>query len=103
MSGRKEGFILWLATKLLKKMINGLSHFLPSGGGTEFADNAMESIYYIVEGTMLFKGDDEVETVLEAGDSVHIAPHSKKSVTNIGTTTAQMLVILLPEAANSFK
>ena len=48
---------------------------------------------------MLFKGDDGVETVLEAGDSVHIAPHSKKSVTNIGTTTAQMLVILLPEAA----
>ena len=81
------------------RLINGLSHFLPSGGGTEFGDNAMESIYYIVEGTMLFKGDDEVETVLEAGDSVHIAPHSKKSVTNIGTTTAQMLVILLPEAA----
>jgi hypothetical protein len=74
------------------RLINGLSHFLPSGGGTEFADNAME-------GTMLFKGDDGVETVLEAGDSVHIAPHSKKSVTNIGTTTAQMLVILLPEAA----
>ena len=68
-------------------------------GGTEFGDNAMESIYYIVEGTMLFKGDDGVETVLEAGDSVHIAPHSKKCVTNIGTTTAQMLVVLLPEAA----
>ena len=81
------------------RLINGLSHFLPSGGGTEFGDNAMESIYYIVEGTMLFKGDDGVETVLEAGDSVHIAPHSKKCVTNIGTTTAQMLVVLLPEAA----
>ena len=81
------------------RLINSLSHFLPSGGGTEFGDNAMESIYYIVEGTMLFKGDDGVETVLEAGDSVHIAPHSKKCVTNIGTTTAQMLVVLLPEAA----
>ena len=81
------------------RLINGLSHFLPSGGGTEFGDNAIESIYYIVEGTMLFKGDDGVETVLEAGDSVHIAPHSKKCVTNIGTTTAQMLVVLLPEAA----
>lgn len=32
------------------RLINGLSHFLPSGGGTEFGDNAMESIYYIVEG-----------------------------------------------------
>ncbi|MCD8323500.1 MAG: cupin domain-containing protein [Clostridiales bacterium] len=78
------------------RLTNGLSHFLPSGGGTEYLSNQMESLYYIIEGTMLFKGDDGVETVLNAGDSVHIAPGSTKSVTNIGTTTAQMLVVLLP-------
>ncbi len=77
------------------QMTNGLSHFLPSGGGTEYRSNQKESIYYIIEGTMLFKGDDGVETVLEAGDSVHIGPGSAKSVTNIGPTTAQMLVVLL--------
>ncbi len=80
------------------RLINGLSHFLPSGGGTEFASNPAESIYYIVEGTMLFKGEDGTETVLEKGDSVHIASNSPKCVTNIGPTTAQMLVILLPPA-----
>lgn len=79
------------------RLVNGLSHFLPSGGGTDLGENPMESIYYIVEGTMLFTGDDGVETVLTAGDSVHIAPHSKKSVKNIGSTTAQMLVVLLNE------
>ncbi len=80
------------------RIVNGLSHFLPSGGGTDFAANQMESIYYIIHGTMLFKGEDEVETVLEAGDSVHIAPGSAKCVTNIGPDTAQMLVVLLPAA-----
>lgn len=82
------------------KLVNGLSHFLPNGGGTDYAANPLESIYYIVEGTMKFTGDDGVETILEAGDSVHIAPGAKKSVENIGSTTAQMLVILLPPAAN---
>ena len=35
--------------------------------------NPAESIYYIIEGTMLFKAEDGTETVLNAGDSVHIA------------------------------
>lgn len=78
------------------KLINGLTHFLPAGGGTEFAANTAESIYYILHGTMKFKGEDGVETVLEAGDSVHIAGGSPKCVTNIGPDTAQMLVVLLP-------
>ncbi len=81
------------------RIINGLSHFLP-GGGTEFGANALESIYYIVEGQMLFKGDDGEEVLLQKGDSVHIAPGCKKSVLNTGTTSAQMLVILLPPDEN---
>lgn len=81
------------------KLVNGLTHFLP-GGGTEYGANPLESIYYIVEGQMLFKGDDGEEILLEKGDSVHIAPGSKKSVTNTGTESAQMLVVLLPPAAN---
>ena len=82
------------------KLVCGLSHFLPAGGGTEYGANPLESIYYIIKGKMLLKGDDGSETVLEEGDSVHIAPGSKKSVTNIGTETAQMLVVLLPPAQN---
>ena len=78
------------------RLINGLTHFLPAGGGTEFAANQMESIYYILHGQMLFKGEDGAETLLTDGDSVHIAPGSAKCVTNVGTDTAQMLVVLLP-------
>lgn len=80
------------------KVIMGLTHFLPEGGGTEFGGGPVESIYYIKKGKMLFKGEDGVETVLEEGDSVHIAANSPKCVTNIGTETAEMLVVLLPAA-----
>lgn len=80
------------------RMIMGLSHFLPAGGGTEYGANPLESIYYVIKGKLLFKGGDGVETLLEEGDSVHIAPGSAKSVTNVGTETAQMLVCLLPPA-----
>ena len=47
---------------------------------------------------MTFKGEDGVETVLKKGDSVHIAGGSPKCVTNTGTESAQMLVVLLPPA-----
>ena len=80
------------------QLINGITYFLPYGGGTEFAANPAESIYFILKGTMMFKGEDGVETVLNAGDSVHIAGGSPKCVTNIGTDAAEMHVILLPPA-----
>ena len=78
------------------RLILSRSHFLPAGGGTDFSTNTAESIYYVAEGKLLFKGEDGVETLLEKGDSVHVAPNSPKCVTNVGTETAIMLVILLP-------
>ena len=80
------------------KLIFSKSHFLPAGGGTEFASNPAESIYYCEKGKLLFKGEDGKETLLEAGDSVHIAGGSPKCVTNVGVETAIMLVVLLPAA-----
>ena len=80
------------------QLINGITHFLPAGGGTEYAANPAESIYFILEGEMMFKGEDGVETLLKKGDSVHIAGGSPKCVTNVGTESAQMLVVLLPPA-----
>ena len=78
-------------------VVMGLSHFLP-GGRTDYGSNAMESIYYIVEGQMYLESEigtpDEVKTTLYAGDSYHCGPHTKKSVFNNGMTTAQMLVVL---------
>ena len=73
-------------------IIVGLTHFLP-GGGTDFGNNPMESMYYVVEGEMTLKTDDG-ETVLHAGDSFHCGPGTNKCVKNTGTTSAQMLVAL---------
>lgn len=73
-------------------VIMGLTHFLP-GGGTDLGNNAMESLYYVVEGEMTLKTDDE-ETVLHAGDSFHCGPGTNKSVKNTGTSSAKMLVAL---------
>ena len=72
--------------------IMGLTHFLP-GGRTDFGNNPMESIYYIVEGEMTLKTDDG-ETVLKAGDSFHCGPGTNKCVTNTGTSSTKMLVVL---------
>lgn len=74
------------------QIIMGLSHFLP-GGGCEFGNNPLESIYYIVSGEMTLKTDTE-ETVLKAGDSFHCGPFTNKSIHNNGTETCQMLVCL---------
>ena len=70
------------------KLIVSRSHFLPAGGGTDFSTNAAESIYYVAKGKLLFKGEDGQETLLEEGDSVHIAANSPKCVTNVGVETA---------------
>ena len=78
------------------KMIMGITYFIP-GGGTDFANNPMESIYYILSGEMTLKTED-CETVLHAGDSFHCCGGVNKSVLNTGTEVTKMLVCLLPPA-----
>lgn len=76
----------------------GLSHFLPNGG-CEYGSNPKESIYYILEGQMYLESEvgteNEIKTTLYAGDSFHCGPHTKKSVLNTGSTSTQMLVVLV--------
>ncbi len=76
----------------------GLSHFLP-GGGCNYGANAKESVYYIIEGQMYLESEvgtpDEVKTTLYAGDTYHCGPNTKKSVLNTGSTSCQMLVVLI--------
>lgn len=76
------------------KMIMGITYFIP-GGYTDFGNNPMESIYYILTGEMTLKTDD-CETVLHAGDSFRCCGGVSKSVKNTGTEVCQMLVCLLP-------
>ncbi|MCF0142999.1 MAG: cupin domain-containing protein [Parasporobacterium sp.] len=78
------------------RVIMGITHFLPKGGGTEIGGNPSDSIYYILEGEMTFEGEDGQQIVLQKGDSVHIAPNYKKKVTNTANIATQMLVVLVP-------
>lgn len=74
------------------KLTIGLSHFLP-GGGCEFGNNAKESVYYIIEGEMTVKTDDN-EVTMYAGDSFHCGPFTNKSIHNNGSVCTKMLVCL---------
>ena len=76
------------------KMIMGITYFQP-GGYTDFGANPLESIYYILEGQMTLKTEEE-ETVLYAGDSFRCVGGVVKSVTNNGDSVTKMLVCLLP-------
>lgn len=76
----------------------GLSHFLP-GGGCEFSNNAMESVYYIISGDMTLKTEDG-ETVLHPGDTFHCGPYTNKGIHNNGTECVKMLVVLTNPNAN---
>jgi len=70
----------------------GLSHFLP-GGGCEFGNNAMESVYYVISGELTLKTED-VETVLLPGDTFPGGPGTNKGIHNNGTECVKMLVVL---------
>lgn len=75
------------------KLVAGLSRFAP-GGGTNYVGVPLESIYYIIEGQMLYTDDTGKEILLTKGDSVHVAPNVTKSVLNTGKEDTLMLVIL---------
>lgn len=79
-------------------MTQGLSHFLP-GGGCEYGANALESIYYIIDGEMDIVVEEgtlqETRTRLHPGDSFHCGPNTRKGIRNNGTTTCRMLVTLV--------
>jgi quercetin dioxygenase-like cupin family protein len=83
-------------------MTIGLSHFLP-GGGCEYGSNALESVYYIVEGemTLTVANDEGLQqvTVLHKGDAFHCGAGTPKSVINTGSESCQMLVALYKKPA----
>ena len=79
------------------KIIMGITYFVP-GGYTDFTNNPMESIYYILTGEMTLKTDDG-ETVLKAGDSFDCVGGVNKSVCNTGEEVCKMLVVLQPPQA----
>lgn len=75
------------------KITVGLSTFHP-GGGTNYVPVPLESVYYLLEGQLLFTDENGRETVFKKGDSVHVAANTTKSIVNNGTEDAVMLVVL---------
>ena len=70
----------------------GMSHFLP-GGGAEFGKVPMELVYFVLEGEITVKNENE-SFVLKQWDSIHIMPGDEREVINETNKPATMLVIM---------
>ena len=68
----------------------GLSHFLP-GGGAEFGGAPVERIYFVLQGEVVVKGEQQ-EHVLKAQDSLFIGPNEKRELLNKTNQPASVLV-----------
>jgi glyoxylate utilization-related uncharacterized protein len=68
----------------------GLSHFLPNGGA-EFGGAPVERIYFVLEGEVVVRGENEEHT-LGKYDSLFIGPNEKRELLNKTNMPASVLV-----------
>ena len=79
-----------------KKLIVGVSHFLPGGGAGPDA-SPPEKIYYIMAGELtVIAGGKEI--VAKAGDSVYIGPNESREIINRGHDVCTIAVAVAPPA-----
>lgn len=84
-----------------QKFWMGVSTFLP-GGGAEYAyeDNALEKVYYILEGEMTVTDKAGTKYVLRKDDSISFPPNEGRHLLNESNLPARMLVIINYPDAN---
>jgi len=70
----------------------GLSHFLP-GGGAEFDASPVEKVYFVLEGEITVK-TEENSVVLGQWDSVYIAAGEGREIVNATNRPASMIVVI---------
>ncbi len=70
----------------------GLSHFLP-GGGAEYDQSPTEKIYFVLDGEVTIRSDQE-EITLRPWDSIYIGPGEGRSIINKTNRPASMLVVI---------
>lgn len=70
----------------------GLSHFLP-GGGAEFDATPTEKVYFVLEGEVTVKTEEQ-ELTLRRWESVFIPPNEGREITNRTNLPASMLVVM---------
>jgi quercetin dioxygenase-like cupin family protein len=77
-----------------KKLVVGLSHFLPGGGAGPDA-SPPEKVYYVLAGelTVIVNGK---ETVLEQGDSCVIESNENREIINHSNDVCTILVAVAP-------
>ncbi len=69
------------------------SYFQPDGGA-EMTSSPKERIYYVVDGSITVKGNNETH-VLNPGDLIYIAAEEKRDVVVNGGKPAEVLVFIV--------
>lgn len=70
----------------------GLSYYLP-GGGADERPTAAETVYVLLDGSLMVTADGESVT-LEPLDSLHMPAGTVRRVDNVSARTATLLVII---------
>ena len=80
-----------------KKIVAGVSHFLPGGGAGPDA-SPPEKVYYVLEGelTVIVNGR---ETVLKKNDSCYIGPNESREIVNRTNEVCTIFVAVAPVPA----
>lgn len=77
----------------ISKFLVAMSHFLP-GGGAEFGTNALEKVYFVVEGEVTIVDKDNKKWVLKKWDSLFIGANEGRSILNETNKPTTMLAIM---------
>ncbi len=89
-------FGVWSIRKLVagkdsRRLIIGLSHFLPQGGVEMAPASPSERAYFILSGSILVKGKSE-EYLLEPGDMLYIGPGEEREIKAQGSEPCTVLL-----------
>jgi len=72
-----------------------VSHFLPQQGGAEMYASPTERAYFGISGSVMIRGKQGDEYLVEPGDVLFIPPGEERSIEVMGTEPATMLVIVV--------
>jgi quercetin dioxygenase-like cupin family protein len=77
-----------------QRLSASISHFLPQGGAEMYA-SPTERIYYGISGSIMVRGNQGDEYLVEPGDVLYIPPGQERSIEAVGAEPASMLVIIV--------
>ena len=77
-----------------QRLSAGISYFLPQGGAEMYA-SPTERIYYGISGSLMIRGKQGDEYLVEPGDVLYIPPGEERSIEAMGTEPSSVLVIIV--------